>query len=848
VSATEVLAGTRCTHCGLDAEATGTACRNDGARVFCCAGCRAAYGLIHAAGLGRYYGFADRAQPARGDADTRSAGHRYEEFDHAKFLDLHTRAAGAGLREVELFVEGVHCASCVWLVERLPLLVPGAVRSELDLPRARVRVTWDPAATTLSAIARALATLGYRPHPYRGARREERRRAEDRAMLARIGIAGALAGNVMMLAVALYAGWFGHIEAEYENYFRWVSLLLTAPAILGPGRVFFTSAWGALRARAVHMDVPIAIALFAGFARGAVNTVRGEGPIYFDGVATLVFLLLVGRFVQQRAQRAATDSTELVASLAPRTARLVVEGAAGDTGGGVREVPSEALLPGMTVEVRHGDAVPADGVVVEGESTVDASLLTGESRPVPLQPGDRAWAATIVRGPRVLVRVEQAGEETRVGRLAREVEVGASRRAPIVRAADRLAGAFVAVVLVLAAVTLAVWSRLDLRAAPDHAIAMLIVTCPCALALATPLAMTVAIGRAARAGILLQGGDALERLARPRTLVLDKTGTLTEGRLSLVAWSGDAAVARAVVAVERQARHPVADAFLEGLAPCSLGGPGHDAAATDVRVTPGGGVEGRVDGRHVVVGNPAFVRPRVASGGVPHADTAHTPVWVAIDGVLVATAAFADRIRPDARTTLDALRERGFRPMILSGDAPAVVDAVGDALGIGPDDRRGGVTPEGRLEAIEVLERDRGERVVMVGDGVNDAAAMARASVGIGVRGGAEACLAAADVFLARPGLAGLIAVVDGSARTMRLIRRGIALSLAYNVVGAGLTLAGRIDPLVAAILMPVSSLSVVLLAWRGRTFDPVQGVDAAATAAGVAVPEASLAARERAA
>ncbi len=467
--------------------------------------------------------------------------------------------------------------------------------------------------------------------------------------------------------------------------------------------------------------------------------------------------------------------------------------------------------------------------MLEGTTSIDASLLTGESRPVGAGPGDAVYAGTVVRGGRVLVAVEHAGEETRVGRLAREVEAGAARRAPIVRAADRLAGVFVAVVLVLAAVTWLVWSRLDPGVALDHAIALLIVTCPCALALATPLAVTVAIGRAARAGILIKGGDALERLAKPGTIVLDKTGTLTEGALALVAWSGDERVAADVVALEREARHPVAEAFVAALGGAPAAVP--VAPASDVTIVPGGGVTGVVAGRRVVVGAPAFVQAQcggpaadaVPPGAEEAAAHARTPVWVAVDGRLVAAAGFADRVRADAAPTLAALRARGFTPRILSGDAGDVVAAVGDALGVGPGERLAAASPEDKCAEIERLEA--AGPVVMVGDGVNDAAAMARATVGVAVRGGAEASLAAADVFLARPGLAGLVPLVDGSARTLGLIRRAIAVSIAYNLVGAGLTLAGRIDPLMAAILMPASSLTVVLLAWRGRTFDPAPEV-----------------------
>jgi Cu2+-exporting ATPase len=300
------------------------------------------------------------------------------------------------------------------------------------------------------------------------------------------------------------------------------------------------------------MDVPIAVALAAGYVRGAINTVTGTGPIYFDGVAALIFLLLVGRFLQQRAQRAATNATELLHGLSPATARLV-------DGGTIREVPTEALLPGMLVEIRAGDTVPADGVVVEGRSELDLALLTGESRPKAASCGDRVFAGTVNLASALRVEVEQSGEESRLGRLLRQVEAGAGRRAPVVQAADRLAGRFVAVILLLALVTFAYWWPRDPDQAIDHAIALLIVTCPCALALATPLAITVAIGRAARAGILIKGGDALELLGRPGTLYLDKTGTLTEGRTRLVAWEGPEAIRPFVLALERHSTHPVAD-------------------------------------------------------------------------------------------------------------------------------------------------------------------------------------------------------------------------------------------------------------------------------------------------
>jgi Cu2+-exporting ATPase len=540
--------------------------------------------------------------------------------------------------------------------------------------------------------------------------------------------------------------------------------------------------------------------------------------------------LLGGRFQQQRAQRTAADAAGLLAGLAPSTARLVEgagPGAGADTGAGerVREVPTEALVPGMVVETRAGDTIPADGVVLEGASSVDLSLLTGESRPVAVAAGEPVFAGTVNLAARLRVVVEKTGEESRIGRLLREVELGASRRAPVVLLADRMAGAFVGVVIALAVAAFVLWWNLDRSRALDTAIAMLIVTCPCALALATPLAITVAVGRAARAGILIKNGQALERLARPGLLWLDKTGTITEGRFALVRAEGRPEALVAAAALERHVRHPIADAWLE-----HVGGPLPEA--TDVRAHPGRGVEGRVEGRHVVVGSPAFVQSRIRLGEGPAAwapvarshdagtgDIAPlTPVWVALDGELAARVGLGDRVRGDAAPAIAGLVARGWDARILSGDDGAIVQGVAHAVGVSPVRARGDATPEQKLAAVEEAERDGA--VVMVGDGVNDAAAIARASVGIGVRGGAEACLDACDVYLARPGLAPLVELVDGAERTMRLIRRSLGLSLAYNVVAAGLALAGLMNPLVAAIVMPLSSITVVLASTWTRTFD----------------------------
>ncbi|MBL8997510.1 MAG: cadmium-translocating P-type ATPase [Gemmatimonadetes bacterium] len=790
---------TTCAHCGLDA--LGGEARECEGLLYCCAGCETAAAVIRECGLEGFYDLPER----RGVA-VRSSGRSFAEFDHEAFEAAHVTHTRDGLAEVALYLEGVHCASCVWLVERLPLAVPGAVRAELDVTRALLRLTWDPGHTTLGALARALDRLGYRPHPYRGRRADEARRAEERALLTRIGVAGAIAMNVMAIALALYSGMFGGIEPEFERYFRWISLALVVPALLWPGRVFFTSAWTAARAGRLHMDVPIAVALAAGFLQGAVNTVRDSGPIYFDAVATLVLLLLVGRFLQYRAQRTAADASELLGALSPAVARVVHP-----VTGEVDEVPVEAVVPGMVLEVRAGDTLAADGTVLTGASALDLALLTGESRPVGVRAGSEVFAGTVNLGAPLRVRVDAAGETSRLGRLLHEVEAGAQRRAPVVLFADRIAGWFIAVVLGLAVVTVALWWGRDPAGAVDHAIALLVVTCPCALAMATPLAFTVAIGRAAGRGILIKGGHALEALASRGTLFLDKTGTLTEGRLALASWEGTDAAREAVRALEVHSRHPLAAAFAAAWPELPL------VEATDVRETLGAGIRGTVAGRDVRVGRRDWVGvdgPAMDAGA--EAD-ALTEVVVAIDGRLAGRATFTDPIRAEARAAVDALREAGWEVRILSGDSAPVVANVAARLGLAGDRHEGGASPERKREAVQ--EALAGGPVVMVGDGVNDAAAISAATVGIAVRGGAEASLAAADVYLAHGGIAAFGELMAGARRTTRLIRRNMAVALAYNVVAVALAMLGLLDPLIAAVLMPLSSATAILGAWRGHTF-----------------------------
>jgi len=585
-------------------------------------------------------------------------------------------------------------------------------------------------------------------------------------------------------------------------------------ALIWPGSVFFKGAWSAIRTRTAHMDLPIALGLFAGGVAGTVNTILGRGEVYFDTLAVLVFLLLIGRALQRRQQRRAADAVEQLFRLTPVSARQVGED------GMLRDVPIEALEAGDTVELHANESVPVDGVITEGQSHFDQSLLTGESRPVQVGEGGRVHAGSINLSSTVRIRVEATGERTRVGALIDLIEQSARDKAPAVQAADRLAGWFVVVILSLAALTFVYWLSADPANAAEHAVALLIVACPCALGMATPLTLAVAIGRAAGRGVLVKGGAALEHMARPGTVLLDKTGTVTLGKTALVDWRGDESIKPLAAAVEAHSSHRIAKAVTESLADI-----GPALTAHDVQQTQGGGITGRIGDQHLSIGSIGFIEGQgysldadwIAEAIERHTRQSLTPVLIAVDQQVMAVAGLGDGIRPDAKAALDDLRSRGWRVGMVSGDHTDVVRHVAEALGIDPGLTHGNVMPEQKVDLVKHHLVDG--PVVMVGDGVNDAAALASATVGIAVHGGAEASLAAADIYLAEPGLRPIVNLTHASKRVIRSIRRGLAVSLAYNALGVTLAATGVINPLIAAVLMPFSSLSVLSLAVSTRAF-----------------------------
>ena len=813
---------TACAHCGLPVGS-----RPVGADpFFCCTGCSVVYQTLCEAGFdATYYRLRDlattgTARPAQTDVDLLHVS----ELDTPAFLETHARAHTDGTFSVDLFLDGVHCAACVWLVERLPFELEGVTQARLDLPRARLSLRFDPSMVPLSHVVHWLARFGYRAHPSRTEHLAQRSQTESR-LLIRLGVCWALAGNVMLLAFALYAGLDLANDPTMATAARWTSLALATISVGYGGSVFFRRAWASVRlalrrrdGRSLHMDTPISLGILVGYGHSAYATLMGTGDIWFDSITVLIAALLTARWLQLRSSRLAGDATDRLLSLIPSMARRVRSDGTHET------VRIDEVQPGDRIYIPAGEVFPVDGTILTGRSTINNAVLTGESRPMAVEPGLTVEAgATNLKAP-LIVQLTAAGEATRVGRLLAWIRAQEGRDADVVLLADRLSGAFVAGVLVLATLAALLWSMLDPSQAVQHVVALLVISCPCALGMATPLAMAVASGRAARTGLFIKTEAAIQQLTAVDAIVLDKTGTLTEGRMTLAATCGSSTALELAAALEIHSNHPIAAAFVEahGADPACSSQP--DMKVTEVEVVTGAGLRGQVDGYNVAVGRPDWIA--ALTGGLAddqqvqvatYAARGHTPVAIAVDGECRAVAGVGDRLRPESAMLVARLQARGKRIFLLSGDHSDVVAAVARDLGLDPHHALGTVTPEAKRQFVENLKRMH--TVAMVGDGVNDAAALQAADVGIAVQGGSTPSLVAADVFLTREGLKPVLELLDGAHRVMRVVRGNLAFSLLYNGLGATAALLGLITPLVAAIAMPISSLIVVSTSVLQRSF-----------------------------
>jgi Cu2+-exporting ATPase len=768
--------------------------------------------ILHECSLEDYYRLRD-IYPEGRQSPARVSGKTFEYLDDPEYLRRFAEARMGGLCRVELYLEGVHCVACSWLVEKVLLERTKAHYAHLNLGKATVEIVFDPTAEQLSRIAQALDRIGYTPHPIIQNSDSAARRNEARRLVARMGIAGACAANIMLLSISQYAGDFSGIEPGYSALFRWVSLGLALPAVTYSAWPFYRGAWHGLRQRMLHMDLPISLGILAAFLVSAVATLKNRGEVFFDSVSALVFLLLAGRLMLQRAGGWAASASENLLALAPKTAKRI-------DADGTHEVLLTEVLVGDRLQMSPGDVIPVDGELESEIAWIKEAHLTGEPGAVKCGTGSLLYAGSTVEQIPVILRTRAVGETTRLWALAQMMRDAATRRAPITALLDRIAGHFVAGVLAVAVATAVVWYFIDPVRAPWIAAALLVVTCPCALGLATPIALAMAMGRGARRGLFVRGQDGIERLAKVQHVIFDKTGTLTEGSLRIVSATYAAnldeheqlKIMRVVTALERYSGHAFASAFDDvDSAGCDLAG---------CHVTPGAGVEGFVNEVPVAAGSESFIADHVTDIpteleiAVQDAKArGWSLIYVAYAHHLVAVLALGDALRVGVSEMMDKLRAMNLTTELLSGDHEQAVAQVADQLRV--TTCRAHVTPEEKLAHVEQLEAS-GIRVAMVGDGVNDAAALSRATIGISVAGAADVARDAADVFIAPSrGPQAVAELFHLSRRAMRRIKWTLIIAVAYNFVGAAFAVTGHIHPLIAAILMPLSSLTVVFIATR---------------------------------
>ena len=823
VPAAPAAATGACFHCGLPVPA-GTRFRAlvDGAeRSMCCPGCVAAAELITASGLGAYYRYRE-APGATPEPLGPAARAELERWDAPALQRSFVRREDGGVCRVTLAVEGMRCGACVWLLEGRLRRVPGVREIAVNLAAARAELAWDEHATTLGTVLGELMRLGYRGRPYRPDWEEDARQAEYRAALWRLAVAGLGAMQVMMYAVGLYAGAVQGMEERYRDFLRWVSGIVSAPVLVIAGGPFFTNAWRDLRNRRIGMDVPVALALALTFAASVVAAWLHTGEVYFESVCMFVFLLSLGRFVEMRTRHQAAAAVERVLRRPPACATRLCED-------GDELVSVWELIPGDRVLVKPGDTIPADATVVDGRGWVNESMLTGEHWPRAKQPGDAVVGGTQNGESPLVVRVERTGGDTVLAGIVRLVDRAGRERPRLARIADRVAALFVPRLLLVAAVTGIVWAWLDPTRALWIALAVMVVSCPCALSLATPVALTAAGGALVRRGLLATRGHVLEALAKATHVVFDKTGTLTEGRVRLVravpatgvGIDESLAVARSL---ERRSEHPIARAFAEGPAPAHAS----RLVVGELVAVAGRGVEAVVDGVRFRLGEPGWAAAVVAGPGPAPVDSPETapagppagsagPPASARDGTWVLLAAASgprcwfeldDAVRPDAAEAVRALAGLGLEVQLVSGDASEVVERLARHLGIAT--AVGRAAPAAKLEHVRRLQQAGGV-VVMVGDGVNDAPGLGGADVAVAMGGGTDLACSRADAVLLREHLGTLADAVRLARRTRWVIGENLAWAIGYNLVAVPLAAVGLVTPWLAALGMSASSLLVVL-------------------------------------
>lgn len=803
-------ADVRCFHCGEPVPAgTDLAVAIEGVeQPMCCRGCQAAAKLIVDAGLAEFYRHRTTVSP-RVEEMPAAVRERLATFDHPAVRRLFTRERADGAAECSLMIEKVACPACLWLIERYLAQQPGVMEVGINYSTRRARIV-HTAEVEVSGLIRGIERLGYDAQPYDPRRQQLGSDRERRVLLRRLGVALVLGMQVMMVATAFYFD-EGYIAADHRQFLNTINLLLTTPVVFYSGMGFLQAAWRGLRGRTLNMDLSVSIGILLAYLGSAWNTWIDRGATYYDAVVMFVTLLLAARYLEFMARARATETVERMGRHLPLLARRINPAAEG----GVEMAAPLELAPGDRLLVRPGEEIPADGVVAEGVSTVNESLLTGESAPVRKQPGAVLLGGSINVDSPLQMTVTRVGGQTLLAGIVEALERALGERPRLTALADRIAGWFVGAVLVVASLTAVAGIAADTEHWFANVLAVLVITCPCALSLAAPAALTCAINAMMSRGVLVVRSSAIETAARVTHVVFDKTGTLTRGAPRLahtepLGGQGEAECRGLAAALEQHSEHPIARAFREAARDL----PGAEAAS--VINEPGAGIHGQIGERRWFLGSPQFIAAHTGrqTPAIGSARRIGTTVILANEEGPVAVFTLLDEVRPEAAAVVRALRDMGLRVTLLTGDQQPVSGAVAEAVGI--EDWHAGMDPQAKLHAVREMQ-DAGAVVMMVGDGVNDAPVLAGAQVSIAMGSGAALAHRSADMVLLRGDLQGVLEAVEHARRTRHIIHGNLWWALFYNVIGLPAAVLGLVNPLIAAAGMSLSSLFVVGNALRLR-------------------------------
>ena len=794
-----VLAPSACFHCGLAVPAGSrwSALVDGAAQPMCCPGCAAVATSIVASGFADYYSSRTAfAAPAELAALAPPELALYDAGDDAEACDaLYS-------------VDGIRCAACVWLVERRLRSLPGVRAAEMNVATGRLRVQWSAEQCRPSAILGALRAIGYAAYPFDPARHGEQLERERKKLFRQLFIAGLSMMQVMMYALPVYLADDGTMDADMTALMQWASMLLTLPAVAYSAQPFWRGAWNGIRQRMPGMDLPVALGIAAAFGGSVGALLRGRGDVYFDSITMFIFLLLGSRYLELSARRTAARALDKLRHALPAAAARM----AGFPGNRETElVPAGQLRAGDLILVRPGEAIAADGVIVEGATEVDLALLTGESRAQPRAPGQELPGGAVNAGQPIVLRVTRAARESTLALLVGLVERAGQGKPRIALWADQVAAWFVMALLLLTVLVFAAWQAVDPARAWQVAIAVLVVSCPCALSLATPSALAAATERLVRGGVLVVQPHVLETLHRATHIIFDKTGTLTRGQPVLCQVHALGAMAGAdclaiAAALEEASTHPLGIALRQAAGASRR-------QARELRHVAGQGIEGVVDGVRYRLGSADFAAP----GGAQAADARDgevSLVYLAGPGALLAMFELADALRDDAADVVRQFQQRGMEVILLSGDGQQVAQRVAEQLGIGR--ALGGQMPEQKLAFVQALQA-QGAVVAMVGDGVNDAAVLRAADVSFAMGGGSDLARMHADCVLLTGRLAALGECAATAARTLAVIRQNLAWASLYNLCAIPAAAFGLLNPWMSGIGMSLSSAVVVINALRLR-------------------------------